>query len=1164
MTEPESHELHPESSSVSTPVGELPDESAEHAEPAPEPWTAERVAEWNSYYDIYVVLGVLLLAFVASANKLSHSSIWTQLKLGEIIAANARPVTTDLFSYTEANRSWVNIPWLFEWGYSVLYKAAAGLVPVDPADPTASAPRGEQLGMGALVALTALIRVLTVLVILKIRRPGPGLWWSAVCAVIALGSIYSPLGVLLGGVGGPAKVDPETWGQLFLAIELLLLHRSMNLGLGNWLWGLIPLFLLWANVDESFLIGLFVLAATVVGLFFTKREGSEGVSPVRAVGVLVASALVCLANPSLFRIFPAALEPILQLFRPEAGTLTVDQLSYFGKGLRETEQGQTRALWTYLVFYYFLAVGLGIGSFLINRRRFSLARFLPFVLVAVLWGALLRYNTMYALVLAAVLALNGQEWYHDTFGTKGKLGRGWAVWSTGGRFVTILLVFAFVAQCLTGYGRTVGESRFGFGFDPSDFEFEAAEYLRGAKIEGNVLNTSVRQGDSLVWKGYPIRKVYVDGRHHLFPPEIQKDLQEVRLALREDAIDQWKPVLDRYEISAVMIDEPNAPKTYQRLMQSLNWIPFYDDGNVVMFGRADAGANDLAYFKANRLDSESLAYHKNKPLPAADRPPTAINKLDTIFQNRFLDGSQPHTEAARRWLAGPNFDPSAPILPSPARCIMAIREARIALSKKPDDTRAYRILSAAYRDLMMQESALLAGLTLTPKDQARIRQVSPRTDVLMNRFRQRVTALNFAIQTTPPAKTKDSRVELFQQNFELYQLYLSVNFIDLARDRLQVILSLIKPGDLTDELRTHLSEESTRLQEQIKRVEEGMSDMVAEQQGGPLQRAEFALRQGAPGLAIQELDEALQINVSPAIVTPRLLDLYCDTGQPEKALDLLTKSSNVDDPTFGTEPGTSPLRQGRVWFLLGNYEYAATLWKRNAISALRFERSAKSLSAARTLLYGEAKAATNAFESLPSKITTQGLWEFELGICRLEGGEPDLAAEAFTDALTLAPALPTRLIAAYYLEKLGKPVPPIPDEPAGEDAKPASTDANDKPEAAAAKPEASTAAPKPEEGAKPAPAEAKDKPEAPKPEAPKAEAPKPEASAPAPKPEEAAKPAPSEAKDKPEAAKPEPAAPAPKAEEAAKPAASETPKPESSTPAPKAESGGDSKDKPQF
>ncbi|MGE3820347.1 MAG: hypothetical protein AB7I30_13115, partial [Isosphaeraceae bacterium] len=76
---------------------ESPDDEAEDE---PEPWTPERVVEWNAYYDIYVVLGVLLLAFIVSANRITHSSIWTQLQAGRLIAEAGAPVTTDPFSYT--------------------------------------------------------------------------------------------------------------------------------------------------------------------------------------------------------------------------------------------------------------------------------------------------------------------------------------------------------------------------------------------------------------------------------------------------------------------------------------------------------------------------------------------------------------------------------------------------------------------------------------------------------------------------------------------------------------------------------------------------------------------------------------------------------------------------------------------------------------------------------------------------------------------------------------------------------------------------------------------------------------------------------------------------------------------------------------------------------
>ncbi len=191
-------------------------------------------------------------------------------------------------------------------------------------------------------------------------------------------------------------------------------------------------------------------------------------------------------------------------------------------------------------------------------------------------------------------------------------------------------------------------------------------------------------------------------------------------------------------------------------------------------------------------------------------------------------------------------------------------------------------------------------------------------------------------------------------------------------------------------------------------------------------------------MAIQELEEALQINVAPALVKPQLFDLYCDTGQPEKALDLI--GTNIDDPTLGTEPGAAALRQGRVYLLLGNYEYAATLWARNAIPQVRFARTFRALMSSQALLLGKVDPspgiapqatqggavpfAVTSLLTLPGTAATQATWEYDLALCRLEAGDPEGAAEQLTRALTLAPSLSTRPIAAYYLRKLGKPVPP--------------------------------------------------------------------------------------------------------------------------------------------
>lgn len=1031
MTQPETSKKIPQSEkgAAAAEAAGTAEADAEPARPEPEPWTPERVGEWNAYYDIYVMLGVFLLVFIASANKINHSSIWGQLQVGRQIMAKAAPVTTDLFSYTEEGKPWVNVPWLFDLAHAGAYKLAADMTPAIADDPVATTARADQVGAGTLVALDALIRVLTAVLLLAVRRAGPGKWWSALCVALALGAVLSPAGVALGGVAGPGLVAPGTWGLMLFALELLLLYRATIRASRGAAFALVPLFAVWANVDESFVIGLLVLAAAAVGEAWPSRGGkgdpAGGIGLPTALGVLAACALACLANPSTFRVYRAAFEPFLALFRPATDVVTIDQLSYFGPGLRKSSGEGVRALQA----YYLILVALGLGSFVLNRRRFVVGRFLVFALMAFLWGVLIRFGPEFAAVLAVTLALNGQEWYQDRFGTAGRLGAWWSLWSVGGRMVTIGLIFLCVAKALlgglpiAGFQASAEDTRFGFGYDPDDFAFEAADFLKTAAIKGNVLNTTVAQGDALVWRAFPERRTYLDGRTHLFPPEVRNDLQQVRRALSEDDKTGWKPLLDRYNVSAVLVQPSSARITYRALSQSPDWVPFYDDGQVVMFGRTDAGESDLAFFTKNRLDPDLVAYKQSKPTPAVDRPPTPVSWMDNLFQTRALTRPQPHTESARRWLSGPDSGAGRLSIPDPARCLAAIREARTALAAKPDDPDAFRLLAASYKALMMQETALLAGLKLSPENAALINQLNPRPDLLMTRFRQRVTALSYAIQTTPPPQTASTRRELQALNLELYQLFSSVNFLDLARDRLQAAVDKSGRDDFTPEGRAQLVQDLAQLNERINQVQTALSEMAVEQQPNPINLAGYAASQGAPALAIHELEEAERTGVNPALVKPRLIDLYCETGQPEKAIEMFS-TGTINDPSFGAEPGIAALRQGRAYFLLGNDEYAATLVEKYAVPALRYDRGMKSITLGSGLIKGEFKVATATLLEIPEKLQTQAQWEFEAGLYRLEAGTPDLAAERFTKALTLAPSLPLRPIAAYYLEKLGKPVPP--------------------------------------------------------------------------------------------------------------------------------------------
>lgn len=991
-------------------ASDVPDAGQEPPPPVKEPWvwTPERVIEWNRYYDFYVAICVLLLVFIASAHLINNSTIWPRLQTGRLIAERG-PLTTDPFSYTMEGKPWVNIPWLFDWLHFQAYELGRSL----------GFGTADQVAAGFLVGLTAFVRLATAWLLLQMRRPGPGLWWSALCTALALGVMVmpapqasSPILPQVGGIAEPAEVTPEAWGILFLALEVWLLHRAIQLGKTKALFALVPLFILWANVDSWFLFGLIILGLQVVGLFPPSKQADRP-RPLLGLGVLVLCVAGCLLNPSFVAVYPAAARPILRLFDFSTNLVTADQLSFFGPQSRLEHNrvfgGEESGGSNWYILYYVVTVLIGLAGFIVNRKRFDLGRFLCFAFTAVLWAALEITAPIFAVIWAATLALNGQEWYLDRFGVRGRDSLGWRTWSVGGRAVTLLALTAMMVKGLTGFGAAPAEPIFGFGVNEDRFPFESADFLADAKISGNVLNLNLATGDAIIWRSWPrnpARRPFIDSRENLYPSAFRVSLNTMIEALASGDSSQWKPLLDPYKISVVQV--PLGPFTepgrvYQALSKSPDWLPVYDDGNVVLFGRADAAPDDLAFFNSRRLEAGNLAFHVDRPVPPAQRPPTPTGPLDRLFPNRIKNSIQPHVGAARRWLTLRGTPEGQ--LPDAAHCLLAIAELRTALSRNPDDPLAWRLLSETYGFLVENESTILT-------------EASGRIPVsyVAFRVRQRTTTLNYAIQATPPPESEDQRASLASLHRQLAELYLLADALDLARDQLAEAKRLM-PSAWSNEDQTRFEQ----LEEHVQQVVEIVDRIAEETQANTAQLAEEARSRRCLGLAIEKLDE-VAIGPGAGILKAQLLDLFCQAGWPDRAFELFD-SNNVEDPGLNTGPGTSSYRQGMVHFLIGSYDVAGTLWMR-AVHQLREVMGAESLEATRNFLRGMVREASETNQQLPEQLSTLTQWEIDLGLGLLEAGLPQIAGEHMEKALKLDPDLPARPLLAYYLDQMGRAVPP--------------------------------------------------------------------------------------------------------------------------------------------
>ena len=1098
--------------------------------------TPEGILGWNRYIDRFVVGFVLALVFIACIRPITQSGIWGLLRSGDSILAGG-PVNSDTLSFSQSGQRWVNIPWLFEVANSSLYHTVSGLFQ-SPDYPD----RGAFAGASALVLINALLVTLAAALILTIRRKGPGLWWLAVCVLLALGGIFVPSGQgfqpSVGGIAiGKNAVDPESWGLVFLALELVILFRASELGRGRLLWGLPVLFAVWANIAPNFAFGLLILAGWAAGQTISVAMARTSVSPFLPLGILGASALACLVNPSTLWIFQTAFKPfgdILPRWFGQATSLISDDVGFFDRLSREyfDRTGGPGTSNAFLLFYVLTILGV-FASFALNWRRFSLARFLMFIVAALVWAGLVRTAPPFALVFAAVLGLNGQEWFQDTFGTAGHASAKWKLFSDGGRALTILATCAFIAMAVTGYKSVEGDT-FGLGYDDSKLAFETADFLRDSGIQGNVLGLTRSIGDAQLWRD-PKHQSYLDNRHGLFTSAQQAELESLRIALRDGDKATWSKILDGYErdarpISAVVVPQEFGA-IYRSLMNSADWLPIHDGGNAIVFGRADiAELPDLAQFKSAQLDPEILVFRSTTSISSPERPPTASTWMDGILQYRALRPPQPRINSGGRWLTNP-ANPEAPL--DPARCLLAIRDARLALVKNPDDSSAYELLSQAYGVLTLLENQIL---TSTAKTGTTV----PRTFSNF-RYRQRVSALNFAIVTSAPPNTPQSNIRLGNLHREIAGLYDNNNALDLERTHLEAARKLM--GSTFPEV---LEQQLTRLDEQYAQFQDQLSDYAAANSAGPVQQANLASQSGYPATAIQYFKDAENAGFSMAQLRFALVDLYCQTGQPNEAFDLLEgttandESLGVDGATPGLKLARAGYRNGLVHLLLGNYSMTTRYWNNYTLPFIRAAETEQTLNAAREMLNGQAIPALRSIMEVagtpeqPGLIDTYAEWQAELGFCQLESGAAldtrdangavlqEGAATHFRRALEIKPQTPLRPLLAYYLEKMGQEVPAAPvDEPA-----PAVVPATTAPTTHEPQPEVPAAEVKPAEPATPAPdAKPTEEPAAPAPTEAKPEQPEPAVPAPADAKPAEGDPAPAEVKPVPET--PAPAEPKP-------------------------------------
>lgn len=640
-----------------------PPAEASSAPPTTSP-SAGRVAAWPTWFaGADLLLGVLTLAiaFLAASFAAHNSDFWRHLAAGQRLTTGDYHLGSDPFSYTGADRTWVNHSWLFDLGVYFLYQGDGFRLVLIKA-----------IGVAAAFAL-----------LLGMRRPGYALWpWT----------VFVVLGVL--AAADQLLLRPQVLSFVFLALTLLLVFRMPNRA-GSWR---LPIaigitFCVWSNCDEWFFLGPMALLLLIVGEAVRRslggaaaEETTDPLGPLPDLGTLlrtlVVGAIACMVNPHHVGVW----ELPFALIGAPAGVDTDSRITWMLTSPLYHGSTLSAFFWTNnrfgsnvngLAYAILLASGL-YAAFLsgaVGRLLGRAAEVEPLPLPhTFLWigFAILSLLTIYAIPFfaAVTIPLVASRW--NVFSGRLALGS-----SSEGRTRLLITLSALgriaFGAALLGLGiaawpgklhapascwwdsrgdNPANARRVAWIIEPEVEWRRAAEWLQRQRSEGRLsaeargFLASIEFADYCAWFA-PSEKVFANGRWNFHRRELA-EFVEIRRGLgvfggQADALERQNAVdsLGRWQAAYVGIATFSSerpifalPTLSDMWLDSAHWSPWWFNGRTAISGWRESPARADSSFSRLTVNPVDLAYGPDTamlPVPNTHQPNVARNEWEEFI-----------------------------------------------------------------------------------------------------------------------------------------------------------------------------------------------------------------------------------------------------------------------------------------------------------------------------------------------------------------------------------------------------------------------------------------------------------------------------------------------------------------------------------------------------
>jgi hypothetical protein len=519
-----------------------------------------------------LLLAALLgVTFLLGCYPMSDFDVWWHLRSGQLILARGVVPRVDWFTYTNADRPWIDLYWLFQIGLALLYRAG---------------------GASLLVLLKAVAGAAIVALTLSARRPSARAWPAVV--------VWLPAVVML---TGRLCERPELASLLFVAGYLTVLARAGERP--RLLWLLPTLQVVWVNCHGFFVLGPLILVAYWAELALARVRPAatpDAHPPVRLLTMVsVLTLLACVVSPYGLRAVRLPLEQFHKLGSTGIYRANIGELKTVWDFIA------TAGVWNPYLLAYFATLGLGLGSFvpLVRRRQVPVFRALIFFAGAFLGWQATRNNSLFAVTGAFATIGNLDAWCAQARGPGPKRARRSqqspkAKRQRNPNYALLAVVAAMGLGVASGglYGWA-GEGRtVGLGERPHWYAHGACSFLAGPDRPERIIAFNLGQAAVCIAHTAPAHKEFMDPRLEVNTQEtFERYLAGLRTLWRGEpgwetplGIDFARPA----EIPALVIERGVLGLAANHLARDPRWrVVYVDDVAVVFVSTAFAEAHGL-------------------------------------------------------------------------------------------------------------------------------------------------------------------------------------------------------------------------------------------------------------------------------------------------------------------------------------------------------------------------------------------------------------------------------------------------------------------------------------------------------------------------------------------------------------------------------------------